>query len=158
MKKTIRDYDLNNKKVIIRCDFNVPIKEGKIIDDNRIVQSLTTINYAIEHNAKLILMSHLGRIKEEEDKASNSLRLVATRLSELLGKEVKFSPVTRGPELENLVNSLNPLMIENELKEIFKEEDWVKLHKQFVLFGRYKCKSIKPDCLNCKLKNICNNK
>lgn len=116
MKKTIRDYDLNNKKVIIRCDFNVPIKDGKIIDDNRIVQSLTTINYAIEHNAKLILMSHLGRIKEEEDKASNSLKLVAVRLSELLGKEVKFSPVTHGPELENLVNSLNPgdiLLMEN---------------------------------------------
>ena len=116
MKKTIRDYDLNNKKVIIRCDFNVPIKDGQIIDDNRIVQSLTTIRYAIEHNAKLILMSHLGRIKEEEDKAKNSLRLVATRLSELLGKEVKFSPVTRGEVLENLVNSLMPgdvLLMEN---------------------------------------------
>lgn len=116
MKKTIRDYDLNNKKVIIRCDFNVPIKEGKIIDDNRIVQSLTTINYAIEHGAKLILMSHLGRIKEEADKESNSLKLVADRLSELLGKEVKFSKETRGAELENLVNSLNPgdvLLMEN---------------------------------------------
>ena len=116
MKKTIRDYDLNNKKVIIRCDFNVPIKEGKIVDDNRIVQSLTTIKYAIDNNAKLILMSHLGRIKEEEDKAKNSLSLVANRLSELLGKEVKFSRSTRGPELENLVNSLNPgdvLLMEN---------------------------------------------
>ena len=116
MKKTIRDYDLNNKKVIIRCDFNVPIKDGKIIDDNRIVQSLTTINYAIEHGAKLILMSHLGRIKEEADKEKNSLRLVATRLSELLGKNVLFSSVTHGEELENLVNSLNPgdvLLMEN---------------------------------------------
>ena len=116
MKKTIRDYDLNNKKVIIRCDFNVPIKDGKIIDDNRIVQSLTTINYAIEHGAKLILMSHLGRIKEEADKEKNSLRLVATRLSELLGKKVLFSSVTHGEELENLVNSLNPgdvLLMEN---------------------------------------------
>ena len=116
MKKTIRDYDLNNKKVIIRCDFNVPIKDGKIVDDNRIVQSLATINYAIENNAKLILMSHLGRIKEEEDKANNSLILVANRLSELLGKEVKFSKSTRGEELENLVNSLNPgevLLMEN---------------------------------------------
>ena len=73
MKKTIRDYDLNNKKVIIRCDFNVPIKDGVIVDDNRIVQSLATINYAIENGAKLILMSHLGRIKEEADKANNSL-------------------------------------------------------------------------------------
>ena len=116
MKKTIRDYDLNNKKVIIRVDFNVPIKDGKIVDDNRIVQSLTTINYAIDKGAKLILMSHLGRIKEEADKENNSLRIVATRLSELLGKEVKFSPVTRGPELENLVNALNPgdvLLMEN---------------------------------------------
>ena len=116
MKKTIRDYDLNNKKVIIRCDFNVPIKDGKIIDDNRIVQSLTTINYAIEHNAKLILMSHLGRIKEEEDKSKNSLKIVAERLSELLGREVKFSSVTHGEELENLVNSLKPqevLLMEN---------------------------------------------
>ena len=116
MKKTIRDYDLNNKKVIIRVDFNVPIKDGKIIDDNRIVQSLTTINYAIDKEAKLILMSHLGRIKEEADKEKNSLRIVAARLSELLGKEVKFSSVTRGPELENLVNSLNPgdvLLMEN---------------------------------------------
>ena len=116
MKKTIRDYDLNNKKVIIRCDFNVPIKEGKIVDDNRIVQSLTTIKYALDNNAKLILMSHLGRIKEEEDKAKNSLVLVANRLSELLGREVKFSHSTRGPELENLVNSLNPgdiLLMEN---------------------------------------------
>ena len=88
MKKTIRDYDLNNKKVIIRCDFNVPIKDGKIIDDNRIVQSLATINYAINKGAKLILMSHLGRIKEESDKEQNSLIPVANRLSELLGKNV----------------------------------------------------------------------
>lgn len=116
MKKTIRDYDLNNKKVIIRCDFNVPIKDGKITDDNRIVQSLETIKYAIDNGAKLILMSHLGRIKEEEDKASNSLSLVATRLSELLGKEVKFSHATHGEELENLINSLTPgdvLLMEN---------------------------------------------
>ena len=116
MKKTIKDYDLNNKKVIIRCDFNVPIKDDKITDDNRIVQSLATIKYALDNNAKLILMSHLGRIKEEEDKAKNSLILVANRLSELLGKQVKFSHSTRGPELENLVNSLKPgdvLLMEN---------------------------------------------
>ena len=116
MKKTIRDYDLNNKKVIIRCDFNVPIKDGEILDDNRIVQSLTTIKYAIDNGAKLLLMSHLGRIKEEADKEKNSLKIVANRLSELLGKEVKFSPVTHGEELENLVNSLNPgdvLLMEN---------------------------------------------
>lgn len=116
MKKTIRDFDLNNKKVIIRCDFNVPIKDGVITDDNRIVGSLETIKYALNNGAKLILMSHLGRIKEEEDKAKNSLSLVAKRLSELLGKKVKFCPVTHGPELEDLVNSLNVgdiLLMEN---------------------------------------------
>ena len=116
MKKTIRDFDLSNKKVIIRCDFNVPIKDGEIVDDNRIVQSLTTINYAINNGAKVILMSHLGRIKEEADKEKNSLRIVAQSLSNYLGREVKFSPVTRGPELEGLVNSLNPgdvLLMEN---------------------------------------------
>ena len=73
MKKTIRDYDLEGKKVIIRVDFNVPIKEGIIKDDNRIVESLRTINYAIEHGAKVILMSHLGRVKEEADLAKNNL-------------------------------------------------------------------------------------
>ena len=116
MKKTIRDFDLNNKKVIIRCDFNVPIKEGKIIDDNRIVQSLATIKYALDNGAKLILMSHLGRIKEEKDKENNSLAPVATRLSELLNKEVKFSHATHGEELENMVNSLQSgevLLMEN---------------------------------------------
>ena len=116
MKKTIRDFDLSNKKVIIRCDFNVPIKDGEIVDDNRIVQSLTTINYAINNGAKVILMSHLGRIKEEADKEKNSLRIVAQSLSNYLGREVKFCPVTRGPELEGLVNSLNPgdvLLMEN---------------------------------------------
>ena len=59
MKKTLKDYELENKKVIIRCDFNVPMKDGKITDDNRIVQSLPTIRYAVEHGAKVILMSHL---------------------------------------------------------------------------------------------------
>ena len=63
MKKTIRDFDLNNKKVLIRCDFNVPIKENKIIDDNRIVTSIPTIKYALDNNAKVILFSHLGRVK-----------------------------------------------------------------------------------------------
>lgn len=116
MKKTIRDYDLNNKKVIIRCDFNVPIKDGKIIDDNRIVQSLTTIKYAIDGGAKVILMSHLGRIKEEADKEKNSLRSVAERLSSLLGKNVIFIPETRGSNLEDAVNNLKTgdvLLMEN---------------------------------------------
>lgn len=107
MKKTIKDINLNNKRVIIRVDFNVPIKENKILDDNRIVMSLKTIKYALDNNAKVILMSHLGRIKEESDKDKNSLSIVSNRLSELLNQEVKFINNTRGKELEDAINNLN---------------------------------------------------
>ena len=116
MKKSIRDINLNDKKVIIRVDFNVPIKDNKILDDNRIIMSLKTIKYAIDNNAKVILMSHLGRVKEESDKEKNSLKIVAQRLSELLNKEIIFSSVTRGSELEDKINSLNNgevLLMEN---------------------------------------------
>ncbi len=106
MKKTVKDFDINNKKVIIRCDFNVPIKDGKIKDDTRIVKSLPTIKYCLEHNAKIILMSHLGRVKNEEDKTKNDLSVVATRLSELLDKNVTFVNVTRGEELENATSNM----------------------------------------------------
>lgn len=107
MKKNIRDFELTNKRVLIRCDFNVPMKNGEITDDNRIVTSLPTIKYALDNNAKVILFSHLGRVKEEADLEKNNLQPVATRLSELLGKEVKFVSVTRGEELENAVNNMN---------------------------------------------------
>ena len=107
MKKTIEDFDLNNKRVIIRVDFNVPIKDGIIIDDNRIRESLKTINYAIDHNAKVILLSHLGRIKNESDKEKNSLRIVSTRLSELLKRNVIFISETRGPEVEKIISNMN---------------------------------------------------
>ena len=116
MKKTIHDFDLKDKKVIIRVDFNVPIKDGEITDDNRIVESLKTINYAIDNGAKVILMSHLGRIKTEEDKHNNTLEPVAFRLSELLGKEVIFVDETRGPLLEDEIKHLesgNVLLMEN---------------------------------------------
>ena len=104
--KTIRDFDLENKKVIIRVDFNVPIKDGIISDDNRIIESLETIKYAIEHHSKVILLSHLGRIKEESDKKKNTLRPVAKRLGELLQKEVLFIPDTRGDLVENAINNM----------------------------------------------------
>ncbi len=107
MKKTIEDFDLNNKRVIIRVDFNVPIKDGIIIDDNRIRESLKTINYAIDHNAKVILLSHLGRIKNESDKEKNSLKIVAARLSELLKRNVIFISETRGPEVEKIISNMN---------------------------------------------------
>ena len=114
--KTIKEMDLKNKKVLIRCDFNVPIKDGKIIDDNRIVMSLKTIEYAIDEGAKVILFSHLGRIKEEADLKKNDLAPVAKRLSELLKREVIFSPVTRGSELEEKINNLKSgevLLVQN---------------------------------------------
>ena len=114
--KTIKDLDIKNKKVLIRCDFNVPLKDGKIEDDNRIVEALPTIKYAIEENAKVILLSHLGRVKEESDLEKNNLKVVADRLSELLGKDVIFVNETRGEELEEKINSMNPkdvLLIQN---------------------------------------------
>ena len=114
--KTIKDFDLNDKKVIIRVDFNVPIKDGIIKDDTRIIESLKTIKYAIDNNAKVILMSHLGRIKEEADKEKNTLLPVSIRLSELLKKTVKFVNKTRGEELEKAIESLKPsdvLLMEN---------------------------------------------
>ena len=116
MKKNIRQLDLKNKKVIIRVDFNVPIKEGRIQDDNRIRESLETINYAASKGAKVILMSHLGRVKTEEDKVTNTLEPVAFRLSELMDKEIIFVDMTRGKELEETINNMNPgdiVLVEN---------------------------------------------
>ena len=114
--KTIRDIDINNKRVIIRCDFNVPIKDGKIVDDTRIVEAIPTIKYCLDNNCKVILMSHLGRVKEEADLEKNNLQPVANRLSELLKKDILFSEKTRGEELEELVKSLESgdvLLIQN---------------------------------------------
>ena len=114
--KTIKDFDLKNKKVIIRVDFNVPIKNGIITDDNRIRESLETINYAINNDAKVILLSHLGRIKEEGDLAKNTLLPVSKRLQELINRKVKFVNQTRGKELEKEINELQNgeiLLVEN---------------------------------------------
>lgn len=107
MKKTIRDYDLKGKKVLIRCDFNVPMKGDKITDNNRLVESLPTINYALDHGAKVILFSHLGRVKEEADIAKNNLAPVAKALTELLGRDINFIEETRGETLESAINSMN---------------------------------------------------
>ncbi len=116
MKKTIKDFNLKNKKVIIRCDLNVPLEDGQISDETRIVESVETIMYAVKKKAKVIILSHLGRVKEEKDKSSNSLKIVAKRLGEIIKLPVKFVPFTRGKEVEDAVNSLNPgeiLMLEN---------------------------------------------
>lgn len=115
-KKTIRDVEVSDKKVLVRVDFNVPIKDGIMQDDNRIIQALPTIKYLIDNNAKIILCSHLGKVKTEEDKATKSLAPVAKRLAELLNQDVVFIDQTRGEKLETAINNLNPgevLMFEN---------------------------------------------
>jgi len=106
MKKTIKDFDLNEKKVVIRCDLNVPMKDNKISDDTRIIASLKSIKYLIEKNAKVIILSHLGKVKTEEDKEKNSLYEVYLKLKELLDTEVYFSSDTRGDKLNEMVNNL----------------------------------------------------
>ncbi len=107
--KTLKDLNVENKKVIIRCDFNVPMKDGVITSDARIVAALETIQYCLDRGAKVILMSHLGKVKAEtaeKDMAKNNLAPVATRLSELLGQEVTFVNQTRGEELENAISGM----------------------------------------------------
>lgn len=116
MKKTIKDYELSGKKVIIRCDFNVPIQGGIIKDETRIKASLKTIRYARKHNAKVILLSHLGRIKNEEDKTKYTLKPVAQMLSKLLRKKVTFIDQTRGEKLNKAVENMqnkDVILIEN---------------------------------------------
>ncbi len=107
-KKTIRDIDVKGKTVLVRVDFNVPRDKatGAITNDNRIVQALPTIKYLIENEPKaVVLFSHLGKVKTEEDKAKNDLACVAVRLEELLGKPVTFVNCTRGEALENTVKN-----------------------------------------------------
>ncbi len=111
-KRTVRDLDVNQKTVLVRVDFNVPIKSGEITDDTRIVKALPTINYLLEHNAKVVLFSHLGKIdhkdpvKCEEGKKKNNMAPVAARLAQLVSCPVKFVPVTRGEELEEAVKNM----------------------------------------------------
>jgi phosphoglycerate kinase len=115
-KKTLEDIVLTGKRVLVRVDFNVPMKNGVITDDNRIVQALPTIRYIIEEKGKAILFSHLGRVETVEDKAKSSLAPVAVRLAELLGKPVTFIPETRGEKLEKAIDAMkfgDVLMFEN---------------------------------------------
>lgn len=136
-KKVVTDLDVAGKKVLVRADFNVPMKDGAITNDNRIVQALPTINYLIENNAKVILFSHLGKVKTEEDKAKLSLKPVADRLAELLGKEVTFVPETRGEALEAAVAALKDgdvLVFENTR---FEDVDGKKESKNDAELGKY---------------------
>ena len=116
MKKTVKDFDLNGKKVIIRCDFNVPMNNEIILDDTRIRSSIKTIRYVINNGGSVILLSHLGRVKTEKDKKDNSLYPVKEVLSKILKVNVLFSYETRGKELSKMASDLKEgevLLIEN---------------------------------------------
>ena len=120
MKKTLKDYEYKGKKVLLRCDLNVPIENGQITDTTRIEESLKTINYLLEQDAKIIILSHLGKVKTIEDKEKNTLYPVYLKLKELLNTNIYFSSQTRGIELEEKVNSLKEkeiLLVENTRHE-----------------------------------------
>src|SRR5512146_1662433 len=123
-KKTVKDIALSNMKVLCRVDYNVPLKNGKVTDDTRIQASLPTLRYILEQpGASLILMSHLGRPKGGPD-PEFSLKPVAARLSELLGRPVKMAPDCVGPEVEAMAKGLKAgdvLLLENV--RFHKEEE-----------------------------------
>ena len=108
-KKTVRDIDVNGKKVLVRCDFNVPqdLETGEITDNRRIVAALPTIKYLLEHNAKVILCSHLGRPKGEVN-PKYSLKPVADELSKLLNKEIKLAKDIVGEDAKKLTSQMQP--------------------------------------------------
>ncbi|MCL1948447.1 MAG: phosphoglycerate kinase [Turicibacter sp.] len=136
-KKTVKDVELQGKKVLVRVDFNVPLKDGVITNDNRITAALPTIQYILEQGGRAILFSHLGRVKEEGDKAGKSLAPVAKALSEKLGKEVVFPGVTRGADLEAAINNLKDgdiLLVENTR---FEDIDGKKESKNDADLGKY---------------------
>ena len=137
-KLTVKDVDLKGKKVLVRVDFNVPLKDGVITNDNRITAALPTIKYILEQGGRAILFSHLGRVKEEADKAGKSLAPVAADLAAKLGQDVAFLPgVTRGAELEAAINALEDgqvLLVENTR---FEDVDGKKESKNDPELGKY---------------------
>lgn len=138
--KSVKDLNVTGKTVLVRCDFNVPLKDGAIRDDNRIVAALPTIKELLGKGAKVVLMSHLGKVdhkdpvKCEADKKKNNMLPVAKRLGELLGIEVKFSPATRGEELKALVASLKDgeaLVVQNTRYEKGESKNDPELAKEW---------------------------
>ena len=137
-KLTVKDVELKGKKILVRVDFNVPVKDGVITNDNRITAALPTIKYILEQGGRAILFSHLGRVKEEADKAGKSLAPVAADLAAKLGQDVAFLPgVTRGAELEAAINALEDgqvLLVENTR---FEDVDGKKESKNDPELGKY---------------------
>ncbi|MFU0762576.1 phosphoglycerate kinase [Staphylococcus pasteuri] len=136
-KKIVSDLELKDKTVLVRADFNVPLKDGEITNDNRIVQALPTIKYIIEQGGKVVLFSHLGKVKEESDKESLTLKPVADDLSKKLNKDVVFVPETRGEKLESSIKDLKAgdvLLVQNTR---FEDLDGKKESKNDPELGKY---------------------
>lgn len=138
MKKTLKDIELKGKTVLLRVDYNVPLdEEGLIENDERILKSIPTIDHLTDEKAKVVIFSHLGRVKVEEDKEDKSLAIVADHLSNLLGKEVLFSTDTRGSDLEEAVSGLNEgdiLVVQNTR---FEDADGKKESSNDEELGKY---------------------
>lgn len=116
MKQLLRNMYVDNKRILLRCDFNVPIVGGNITDESKIIKSLETINYLLERNCKIIILSHLGRVKIEEDKAKYSLMIVKNSLERLLNKPIKFASDILSEETKNMALNLQSgeiLLLEN---------------------------------------------
>ena len=132
--KTINNIDINNKKVIVRLDLNVPIKDNVILDDTRIKKSLKTLNYVIERASKVIILSHLGRIKTEDDKKNNSLKVVCEYLSSLINKKISFYDYSNDEVLNDKI-----IMFENtryfDLDNNKESNNDLDLAKYFSSFG-----------------------
>lgn len=138
MKQLLRKMNINNKRVLLRCDLNVPIENGNVLDETKIIKSLETINYLLKENCKIIILSHLGRVKSEEDKAKNTLEPVRISLAKLLNKEIKFATDILGPSTKEIAQALLPgeilllentrfLDIPNKLESTLNEETAKKL-------------------------------
>lgn len=136
-KKIVSELELKDKTVLVRADFNVPLKDGEITNDNRIVQALPTIKYIIEQGGKVVLFSHLGKVKKESDKESLTLKPVADDLSKKLDKDVVFVPETRGEKLESAIKDLKAgdvLLVQNTR---FEDLDGKKESKNDPELGKY---------------------
>ena len=116
MKQLLKNMHIDNKRILLRCDLNVPLSNGNVLDETKIIKSLETINYLLSHNCKIIILSHLGRVKNETDKIKNSLEPVKNSLERLLNKPLKFSKNILSEETKNLALNLQPgeiLLLEN---------------------------------------------
>lgn len=116
MKQLLKNMYVDNKRILLRCDFNVPMVNGNITDESKIIKSLETINYLLSKNCKIIILSHLGRVKTEEDKAKNSLMPVKNSLERLLNKPIKFASDILSEETKNMALNLQSkeiLLLEN---------------------------------------------